>query len=258
MKSETKQKWLSWGDVCLSIEYRVRGGKWGWPWAGRLLAASWRVQSVGAAGACLAWLGGRRGKTGRHKIKSNRTQACARTHPWPRHYKRQHSNMSNIWFAKCSQQTETRTAKRKLTLECLMNGLSSLGVYLSNWKRKTVISEQKPTEWLIHFIISPSLTLSQTHTHSHKIKTHDQHINICNYYEAGLWSSIINASKAAGSHQSWVYFNCMVRLLTIRLLLQAAKMKTAYIIFQLSIQTLGVDTHFLGGREGGGCLHCKN
>lgn len=30
------------------------------------------------------------------------------------------------------QKLERRT--RKLTFECLMNGLSSLGVYLSNWK----------------------------------------------------------------------------------------------------------------------------
>lgn len=100
------KKCLPQGDVCLSIEKGGGGGIWGWPWAGRLLAASWRVQSVGAAGACLAWLGGRRGKTGRHKIKSNsatnRTQAYAHTDPWPQHYKRQHSNMSNIWFAKCS------------------------------------------------------------------------------------------------------------------------------------------------------------
>lgn len=73
--------------ICLEVRYSYRsgsrGGKWGWPWAGRLLAASWRVQSVGAAGACLAWWGGRRGKTGRHKIKSNsdtnRTQAYAHT-----------------------------------------------------------------------------------------------------------------------------------------------------------------------------------
>lgn len=48
----------------LLIYRGLRVGIWGWPWAGRLLAASWRVLSVGAAGACLAWWGDRRGRTG--------------------------------------------------------------------------------------------------------------------------------------------------------------------------------------------------
>lgn len=33
------------------------------------------------------------------------------------------------------QITNLNLYEEKLTFECLMNGLSSLGVYLSNWKR---------------------------------------------------------------------------------------------------------------------------
>lgn len=53
--------------LCLFVERGLRIGMWGWPWAGRLLAASWRVLSVGAAGACLAWWGDRRGRTGERR-----------------------------------------------------------------------------------------------------------------------------------------------------------------------------------------------
>lgn len=50
-----------------------------------------------------------------------------------------------------------------------MNGLSSLGVYLSNWKtlEKEIISEENPTEWSI-----PQYNIPLFHPLSHTKQKH--------------------------------------------------------------------------------------
>lgn len=84
----------------LPVYCGLRVGMWGWPWAGRLLAASWRVLSVGAAGACLAWWGGRKGRTG-EKREWWETQNLKKNHTKIRTWLK-HMHIQNHSHNKCS------------------------------------------------------------------------------------------------------------------------------------------------------------
>lgn len=131
-----------------------------------------------------AWHGGGVGgeKLGDTKIKSNsatnRTQAYAHTDP--RHYKWQHSNRSDIWFAKCSQQTGSRDGEEThiwVSDEWIVQ-FGGVLVELENIRQK-IISEQKAHRTinsLMPWNISLFLPLSHKHTQNKNTWSTYQHL----------------------------------------------------------------------------------